>query len=962
MILLRSLRSKWPLWALFLALLVGKAVPAQVVTVTDVSPDFPFGTRIDNLDGRVVSVVVDPTNNSVLYAASPWAGVWKSTDSAQTWQQASGGLRNGRTQISAYPNLAIDFFNPRRLVYATASKDGRPPFPCQSSPTHPCFGGLWASVDGATTWFHIGLCASKGRADNIASIIFSAGRPFVATDCGIWSTQDPNLQDGTWASLPAPPNGRSPAGTILAPAPNASATLFACLGGGNRVYRSQDFGQTWDAGVALAGNCTGLTSVLLPQEFIPSTSVALHFNQAGNAFEATVVNHDLGSTQDLGFATVGTHNCCGRSGIAVVPRKTNPPGVPQGPGATYDVFAWDNFSFFVYRGNNQWSNPFPLHADTWWMAFPSTYDSGAGAASCPAYAANDGGIFVNATNSCGFDGWVGASSGLHVTYGIQISGQSLTSLTTNDQLCLISQGGQPCPLLFLPSADTDTFIRTAVPTCLANPIGGPCPFPGDPTYLWTNLPDDLGDSGLALTDPAQPNMVMTVRNGHYNLFVDFSGRPTANTPYQRTIAIGPDDPDPAERSGAATDFFIGISDPAPEALKQVLTMPGEQPLVNGDFLAVRSDFHTDLNGCADGQPPTCANDIIVRNVSAALGEETAEASWSDISPAAQFGPGQVGSIYSAGGHGATTVYVLTSNDATVNYTGGHFQPGQVWKAQSSVIGPPITSWTAASGDGGAALGRAYNLFVNPYDPNELYATDLGSNPGIKVSRDGGQSWAAIPQLKDLATNHGEFDFACGQFVSGPNYSISDPFSQECSLASMVFPPGQPLIRIAVLYPGGLAFSRDGGADWIPLDATNAGSTSELIEPPHTAFYDPMINIAGNSSVYVALAGRGVTRVDAPFATLMAGQIIYHPPGGLRGRRISVAARVRPLDMAIPLHPDGEGAFTGTALFDSAKIHFLQVQFIVNGRTAEVVNQQLTRAERGRGVAKLANPAGVSRGR
>lgn len=863
MLNVRRLGSEWLCRVFFFALLMAaRTVSAQVLTVTDVSPDFPFGAKIDNLDGRIVGVVVDPTNDSVLYAASPWAGVWKSTDAARSWQQASNGLRNRHTQISAYPNLAIDAFSPRRLIYATSSKDGRPPFPCQSSATHQCYGGLWGSVDGAASWFHVNLCGPGGVADNIATVIFSAGRPFVATDCGIWSTQDSNLLDGSWTSLPALPNGISPGGTILAPSANASATLFACLGGGNRVYRSQDFGQSWDTGVALAGRCTGLSSVFLPQEFVPSTSVALHFDQAGTAFEATVVNHDAGSTQDLGFAAVGTHNCCGRSGLAVVPRKTNPGGTGQGPGATYDVFAWDNFSFFHYRGNNQWSNPpFSLHADTWWMAFPSSYDSGAGF--CPAYAANDGGIFANASNSCGFDGWVGASSGLHVTYGIQISGLSITNLNDNEKLCVVAQVGQPCPLLFLPSADTDTFIRTAA---LA------------PTYFWSNFPDGLGDSGLVLIDPAQPNLAMAARNGNYNLFVEPSGGPpTATTPHQRTIAIGPFDPDPSEQSGVSTDFFVGISDPAPEALKQVLTMPGETPLVNGDFMAVRSDFSTNLNGCAKNSPPNCANDVIVRNISTKSGEEVAEASWFDISPAAQFGPGQVAGIYPSGGHGDTTVYVLTSNDDTVNYGNGAVQAGQVWKAQSRIIGEPITSWINASGGSGNALGRAYNVFVNPYDPSELYATDLGPSSGIKVSRDGGQSWTAIPQLKDIATNHGEFDFACGKFVNGPNYSILDPFGQECSLTSMVFPPGQPLLRFAVLYPGGLAFSRDSGTHWISLDVTNSASLPQLIEAPHTAFYDPSVNAAGNSSLYVALAGRGVVRVDAPFATLEAGAEVG--PGG-----------------------------------------------------------------------------------
>jgi hypothetical protein len=872
------------------AALGGLAGPASaaVLTTTDVSPDFPFGAQIKDLDGRIVGMVIDPGNDSVLYAASPWAGIWKSTDAAHSWRQTSNGLRNGRTQISAYPNLAIDTLNPQRLIYATSSKDGRPPFPCQSSATHRCYGGLWATLDGAASWFHVNLCAASGAADNIASVIFSAGRPFVATDCGIWSTQDAGLQDGSWTTLPALPNNISASGTILAP--TSGTTLFACLGGGSQVYRSQDFGQTWDAGVPLAGRCTGLTSVLLPQELVPSTSVVIHLTSDGSSLEVTVVNHDSAAPpQDLGFANaIHGESGSGRSGVWVAPRPTNAGGAAPGPGSTYDVFAADNLQFYVYKGSKQWSNSFGLHDDTWWMVFPSTYDGGAGL--CPAYAATDGGIVANLSGwpiigSCAFVGatsnlWVGASSGLHVTYGIQISGLSITNMTPFDRLCVASQGGQPCPLLFLPSADTDTFIRT---TCLTtDPISG-CTLPG-PTFSWTNLPDDLGDSGVVLIDPAQPNLAMAVRNGHYNLFVEPSGGPpTAQTHYERTIAIGGDDPDPNERSGPGTDYFAGIADPAPEGVKQVQTVPNEIPLKNGDFLAIRSDFPTNLNNCAVNKPPTCANDIIVRNVLAARGEETAEASWFDISPNAQFGPGQVAGIYPSGGHSKTTVYVLTSNDSTVSYAGSRYKAGTVWKAQPRIIGQPITGWTPASGSGANSLVQAFNLFVNPYDPNELYATDLGpakvhrghKGPTIKVSRDGGQSWAAVPALNDIATNHSEFDLSCGEFVSGPNYSILDVFGQECSLTSMLFPPGQSKLRFAVLYPGGVAFSRDGGATWMDLNIANAmGKSLQLMPMPHSAFYDPNLNAAGNSSLYVALEGRGVIRLDAPFATLGSGQIVW----------------------------------------------------------------------------------------
>jgi hypothetical protein len=55
---------------------------------------------------------------------------------------------------------------------------------------------------------------------------------------------------------------------------------------------------------------------------------------------------------------------------------------------------------------------------------------------------------------------------------------------------------------------------------------------------------------------------------------------------------------------------------------------------------------------------------------------------------------------------------------------------------------------------------------------------------------------------------------------------------------MFFVRGYPEIRVATIYPGGVAFSRDGGHSWIPHDVTNAQPTEQPIELPHSAFYDP----------------------------------------------------------------------------------------------------------------------------
>lgn len=374
-----SLAIYLPTFLALSLLLLAELSLAQVNSV-DVSPDFPFGAPNTNMDGRIPGIVLDPTNNSILYADGEWTGVWKSVDGAHTWQQSSTGLRNGITQENAYPNLAIDATNSQRLLYATTSKDGRG-FIC----TGCRFGGLWVSVNGAASWQHVNLCSVNpppNNVDNVASVVFSSGRPFVATDCGIWTTTDASLQTG-WSPLLTLPTGVSPGGTIFAPS-SYGQTLFACLGDGTRVYRSLNLGQTWDAGVDVGGRCTGLAVAPLAGEFQPSTSVVIHSTSApvnsgpgnppgSNALEVTLVNHNSTQPQNLGFAQKAV-NGSGRSGVWAV-RRTAPLGGATGPAVSYDVLAADNLQFYRYTGSNQWSGAFPVHGDSWWMEFPNTYDS-----------------------------------------------------------------------------------------------------------------------------------------------------------------------------------------------------------------------------------------------------------------------------------------------------------------------------------------------------------------------------------------------------------------------------------------------------------------------------------------------------------------------------------------------------------------------------------------------------------
>ena len=927
---------------------------AQVLKTTDVSPDAPFGTPLNSEgsapSGRVIGIVVDPTNESTLYAASEWAGVWKSVDRAHTWFQASNGLRTGITQEQIHigigggiygPVLAIDAINPARLLYATQDADGR----SQS------FGGLWVTMDGAASWRHVRLCDTT---QSVASVVFAGGVPYVSASCGIFTTSNPDLShQPSWQSLTGVPAGLTL--PLLASLPTINNTLFACQG--TNIYRKQNPAHAtpdWELLQNFFGTCRGLAGVPNPIELVPSTvaevSQADGPNGGGVASEVSLLNFDAQSVTSLGFRAVAREDGSGIPGVFIAPRPSSSPLGGVGSGPAFDLYAADGCNFFAYEpfgvpGSGStvpaWlkledhgdqsclADTSGLHADSWSMAFPQSYNPASGV--CTAYATTDGGVFAYSPGpvnlaSCdaigAVTGWVGASSGLHLLLSATLTGLSAPG---NILACLALHAvdGEPCPVLYLPSADDDTWFTS---------LGG------EPNSSWQPLVDGLGDSNEVFVDPALPGVTLAVRNGTYNLQISNQTLNDIVTP----------------------DTVIGIQTPSPGGIDRVSTMPNEAPQPEGDFIAVENLSTNPTrkpnphNDCT--QDTSRNNDVIVRNLTAV---SAGCHGWNYLAPNADFGSGYVGAIATSGGHSGLTVYVMLSNNPSTNYTTS--QPGaagEIWKGQMDSTGH-VSSWQNVSGTPPFAISRAYNLFANPYDPMEAWVTDLGDGT-IKVTRDGGSTWLQVPPLKDVATNYGEYVFTCGSFQAFGQYGSGDKqiFAADCPLTQMVFVRDHPEIRVATLYPGGVAFSRDAGNNWIPLDAINQ-QPSQPTELPQSSFYDPDPNfINGHSNLYIALEGKGLRRVEGPFPTLEGGLVVFCPtcPGGggslAGGAAVNVIVGV--LGTSVPLHLDSDGLYRATVLFDSAKITSFDYHFEVNGKPTRSFRVNLTSTEIASGVTTLTN--------
>lgn len=916
----------------FQLLLGGERSANSPLKVKDVSPDSPYGGSTGNggsdSAGRILALAMDPKNDAILYAASEYAGVWKSVNGAVSWTQSSFGLRTGITQNDL--SLAVDGNNSNRLLYATPDDDGR----IQS------LGGLWVSQDAASSWQHVRLCSPGSNGTNITSVIFASGRPFVASSCGIWTTVSDNLADGTWETIPTPPFSLS--GAIVVGGP--SKALFACQGA--KVFRSLNLGATaesWVAGPDLPGACWRFAVAPIPHEFVPDTVVVIH--QVGDSTtykpEVSIVRFCAQCVQGLGFTTVGLNagSCCGAAGV-FTPRRASATSNETRPGWAYDIYASTGFYSYLFDPDtNSWDGlPF-LHADTWSMAFPSIYDPANG--SCIYYTSNDGGVYQHAAvllpaqlncepHSQLASTWMKAGAGLHVMYSGTMAGISQPP-------CLVSFTPlSVCPTLYLPTGDNDVWVSAT----------------GGASWSLLGQPS-LGDAGQTYIDPAIPTREVSSRGGG-NKCMDLVVSVGSHPPWSGDLVI------PPNSCFSPPAIFSGRQPPNMSGLSQVMTLVSETAPSEGQYVTVTSPARLTPDGSCN--PAVSTPDTILISL-----QQDTQPVWRDVSPGAHFGPCQIGGVAVSGGITNPTIYVITAADGI--YPAGPVHAGQVWKGQVINVGivgvvRAVATWSPLS----SGLIKGVGLFANPYSLDELYVTDIGSSPpSIKAYSAVDRSWHPQSVLTDIATNHGEFRVDC------LNLGRGIIFGGTCSLSGMAFPRLSPDIRVAAMYPGGLAFSRDGGANWIGLDVTNnlprqcpllgpCTLSWDLIEYPISVFYDdpPQTNVR---TIFMALNGNSVKRVDGPFATLQSLSLAVCETclnlGTTLRPRVSsnVSAVFGDIKTTVSLRRGPDGVFRGQLLFDSSKVSKLTFHFVADGKSTPELSHFPSAAEINSGTTawRVLNP-------
>ena len=183
---------------------------------------YPLGPN--NINGRIKSLAIHPTNGNILYAGAANGGVWKSTDAGDTWR-ALFTFENSM----AIGAIAVAPSNPQ-VVYAATGED---------TPGYgPSYGGvgIYRSLDGGSTWANVASAMQVGgRCNRLVVDPTNSAALYLAGDQGVVRSTDAGA---TWTNVLA---GHA---TDLVMAHDNASVMYAGLWN-DGIYKTLNGGLTW---------------------------------------------------------------------------------------------------------------------------------------------------------------------------------------------------------------------------------------------------------------------------------------------------------------------------------------------------------------------------------------------------------------------------------------------------------------------------------------------------------------------------------------------------------------------------------------------------------------------------------------------------------------------------------------------------------------------------------------------
>ena len=226
--------------------------------------DLPFKVG-SNMPGRGMGerLAIDPNNNRVLYLGTRSGhGLWRSTDSGETWSQVASFPDTGPYHepsggpSDTYDNDPIgvvwETFDPRTTISVGHMKVSQNIYVGVADPAN----SLWHSTDGGQTWSPVvgqptGVMPHHGKLASTGILYLSYNNnagPYDGSAGGVWKF---DTASATWTDITPPPsplNGGYGFGGLSVDGLNPNTIVVATLNQwwpDTQFFRSIDGGNTW---------------------------------------------------------------------------------------------------------------------------------------------------------------------------------------------------------------------------------------------------------------------------------------------------------------------------------------------------------------------------------------------------------------------------------------------------------------------------------------------------------------------------------------------------------------------------------------------------------------------------------------------------------------------------------------------------------------------------------------------
>lgn len=339
--------------------------------------------------GRVNTVLVDPSNANTVYIGTPAGGIWKSTNAGDAWTPLSDNL----PQIGV-SGIAVDYSNSNVIYIATGD--------CDAADSYSV--GVMKSTDGGLTWNTTGLVFNdtSSFAGDIIIHPTNSNMLWVATSDGIYRTTNGGT---TWTQVQS---GDFSQGRIRLK-PGTPSTVYAVSR--DRFYRSTNSGANFTAITAgLPFNSGRLLLDVTPAnpEYIYILSATV-----GSAFQGVYRSTNGGTnwTETSGNTNIFESNQAWYD-LALAVSPTNANEIYTG---CLNIWKSTNGGANFTKINN-WSDPTGptyTHADIHYLRFYGN----------KLYCGSDGGVYVSENNATSFTDKT-ATAQIGQFYRIAVSKQS----------------------------------------------------------------------------------------------------------------------------------------------------------------------------------------------------------------------------------------------------------------------------------------------------------------------------------------------------------------------------------------------------------------------------------------------------------------------------------------------------------------------------------------------------------